>query len=256
MGGDLDSTTKDKPWGHLIEMRIAQVALASLIAASAFNLADAATAAAACTEQLAYADHHPQTAADGARGRWVARLVSATDWAVGGFASEVLWVGTDNAEADVRWVEVGITHGFAGTNVYTFYTARRNATGYSEARWNTLFPSVGSSYLFTVTPGNIGRYRAHITLPNGTVTFYEWSGHNPNTVDYSGGFEATCNSSRVDRVYVSSHHYRDKATAAWRAINSGSLIDQSSDGGIAWCLNPQTYRYFLHSQRDPTLCQA
>lgn len=237
-------------------MRQLRATFAAIVAASALSVTGPLPTFGACVKQLAYADHHPQTAADGARARWVARTLSATDWAVGGFASEVIWVGTDNAEADIRWVEVGITHGFAGVNVYTFYTARRNGAGYNEARWNTLFPSVGSSYLFTVTPGNAGRYRAHITLPNSVVTFHEWSGHNPNTVNYSGGLEATCNNSRVDRVYVSSHHYRDKATAAWRAINNGGLVDQSSEGGIAWCLNPQTYRYFLHSQRDPTLCQA
>jgi hypothetical protein len=64
--------------------------------------------------RLAWADYHPASAAKGAKARWKLASMNAADWDAvqyQGFAAEVLWVGTDNDQADVSWVEVGATHG-------------------------------------------------------------------------------------------------------------------------------------------------
>jgi hypothetical protein len=98
----------------------------------------------ACVKQLTWSDHVPQQAAEGARMKWLGRVTHATDWAAGGFASQVLWVGTNGKQADDEWVEVGLTHGFQGINDWTFYTARLSATGgYDEARYTSRDPGVG-----------------------------------------------------------------------------------------------------------------
>jgi hypothetical protein len=84
-----------------------------------------------------------------------------------------------------------------------------------------------------------------------------WSGHATPTVDFSGGLEATCNDSRVDRTYVSVSQFLRSSDAAWVNVNNGTLHDQAGDpdGGTAWCAQPTRFRYYLNSQIDKTLCQ-
>jgi hypothetical protein len=97
------------------------------------------------SKQLAYQDASPQQAATGARLKWKARRLFAQDWAVRGFAAEVLWVGTDNKQADDAWVEVGVSHGFGGADVFRFYTAHMTDAGnYEERTYATIFPQIGT----------------------------------------------------------------------------------------------------------------
>jgi hypothetical protein len=210
---------------------------------------------AVCVKQLAYWDGVPQYSADGGRMYWIARTLSATDWAAGGFASEVLWVGTDNDQADTSWVEVGATHGWQGQSLYVFYTARAlNGGGYAEYRFLSQTPVVGQAYTFSVfratTPGI---YSAQIYSGSVTST-RSWSGHNLYTVNYSGGLEATCNNSRVDRTYVSLNNFRRNSNGLWYTPSNGTLVDSATVGGIAWCTSPKWFRYYLNSQIPINVC--
>ncbi len=213
--------------------------------------------AATCTKQLAYQDAVPQVTADGARETWTIRTLSATDTAAGGFASEVLWVGTNGQGADSTWVEVGVTDGWEGSNVTTFYSAHGTPSTYDELDFFGYTPVVGQTWTFTVrdyTNVISGAYVAEITRGSSYEATW-WNGHSPNTSDLSGGLESTCNNSRIDKTYVSNIWYRNKATKAYALINNGSLVDQSSEGGIAWCTSPTKFRYYLHSSTGTTLCQ-
>jgi hypothetical protein len=213
-------------------------------------------ALAACTKQLAYQDAVPQATADGASETWKVRTLAATDTAGGGFAAEVLWVGTNGQQADTQWVEVGATDGWEGQNVTVFYSAHGIGQVFDEQMYTVPTPVVGTQYTFKV--------ESYSSLPNSYIAWVEWggthhagiywTGHAPNTVDFSGGLESTCDTSRIDRTYVSSTMFRNKATQAYVSINNGTLVDQSSAGGIAWCTQPTKFRYYLHSAIDQTVC--
>jgi hypothetical protein len=136
--------------------------------------------------------------------------------------------------------------GRQGQNLFAFYTAHQSAAGYSEAKFATT-PTDGIEGNFKVYRSpTAGFYRAEITYL-GNTNYIAWSGHNPNTVDYSGGLEATCNTSRIDRTYINTNKYRDKNSGVYTTINNGVKVDLASDGTIDWCAQPVTFRYRLHS---------
>lgn len=200
-------------------------------------------------------DAVPQQTAKGAHERWAIRTLSASDRATGGFASEVVWVGTDNQQADTRWVEVGVTHGWQGQNLFTFYTAHQSAGGYGEHLIpGAPAPQVDFAWTFAAYWTASGIYRAEITQNGSVYHSYAWSTHNPSTVDYSGGLESTCGTSRVDRTYVTVNQFYRSSDLTWVSTNNGTLSDQASVGGIGWCSIPLRFRYFLNSVLNPTIC--
>jgi hypothetical protein len=191
--------------------------------------------------------------------RWRIRTLASTDWSLGGFAAEVMWTGTDNRvpNSSGAWVEVGVTHGFGGQSLFRYYTARQTTAGpgsYLEAAFTTKFPSVGNQVTFSVYSSAGGIYNASVTDTAETAT-RSWTGHQPFTIEYSGGLEVTCtNTARVDRTFVDVNQFRRASDLVWVDINSGSLVDQDANGGIAWCTQPRTFRYYHRSATDPSQC--
>ena len=71
------------------------------------------------------------------------------------------------------------------------------------------------------------------------------------------GFETTCGqTAKVNRTYVSENQWRRTSDHVW--LNGSSAtnhsINGSVGGGFAWCSYPLTFRYFLHSDLDQTIC--
>jgi hypothetical protein len=235
------------------------LALSATVAGPVVRIVPAQIAAAACLKQLTYSDH-VLTAAKGGRMRWINRTESASDWNVapGGFAAEVLWVGTDGDQADTTWVEIGWTKGWELTNTYQLYNAHGMLGGdiFDEDAWQAP-PPLGTTVTFTVRDYSsviAHSYIAEATWGGSTYRGEWWTGHDGPTVDTSGGLEATCGTSRVDRTYVSLNQYQSNA-GTWTNVTQGTLHDLASVGGTAWCVSPRTFRYWLNSQIDQTLCQ-
>jgi hypothetical protein len=236
-----------------------RVLAAALLAASALLSPLPTPVHAACPFDHAskFANHIPQQQANGARMNWKARTLVSTDWNIPpfGFAAQVLWAGTDNRQANDAWVEVGVTHGFGGQSVYRFYSARQTDSGvYNEAIFVTKFPQVGSIYTFSVYSSAGGIYNATVTDTSGGSATRSWTGHQPFTVNYSGGSEVTCATNRVDRTFVSLNQFRRAADLVWVNINNGSLGGVDPNGFVAWCVQPRTFRYGHRSVIDPSIC--
>jgi len=182
---------------------------------------------------------------------WKLATLDATDWSSSGFASEVLWVGTNSDpthEYPNVWVEVGVTNGWEGQDVYTYYAVMGNDDygEYAEGRITSITPQVGTTHTFSgySIPGP-SLYI--VSVDTTTITF---SPHAPNTMWVQGGLESTCDNSRVDNTYVSSVKYRRKSDAVWRNATQGTLgkIPANGVGVVAWCTSPTKFRYSLHSQ--------
>lgn len=226
-----------------------RAAVALPILASLFVLATPRATLAACTKAIAWTDHTPQQGAKGARMFWVNESLHANG--LGGsparFAAEVLWVGTDNKQSDDWWVEVGVTHGWKNLNQYVYYTAQGTNGGatYTEAKFATL-PVVGTGTYFTAYLSTTGIYRAEIRPGGGTTESIAWGGHNGDTVNYSGGYESWCSDNKINWTYVSLNQFLRKSDSTWQTINNGSIQPPSGGGTLAWCFQPQTFRYSLN----------
>ena len=212
-------------------------------------------------KQIVWTDHTPQATADGASMTWRATTLTTHGWSLGGFTAQVLWVGTDNQDSADAWVETGITEGFDGLNVFTFYSAHGTLSGgYNEVRYSGApTPVVGTAYIFrgysVPTPGT-PVYRTEVRA-GGTSYYVTWSGHATNTVNYSGGYEADgpypCDS-RVDATYMYNNTFRRKSDGVNVTINNGSRTDLSTQGTIGWCAQPTTFRHWMHSQASTSVC--
>lgn len=229
-------------------------ALAIIASVSLLVLSTPGTVLGACTKAVQYTDHTPQQSADGARMSWVYRTLNATDIPKLGYASQVMWVGTNGSDASSFFVEVGITHGWQGQNLRTAYTAHWPVGGgYQEARFN--FGLVlNATYQFTVQPSTlIGRYNSVISYGGSTWTL-GWNSHNPPVVNYSGGPEAKCNTSQINRTYVSVNRYRRASDGAFVTINNGTKTNFSNGAHLLWCSQPVTFRYYLNPSNSPNDC--
>jgi hypothetical protein len=237
----------------------AAIALTLTAAGPVARIIPVQIAAAACTKQLTFTDH-VLSGAKGGRMRWITRTETATDWNVspGGFAAEVLWVGTDGDQADGTWVEIGWTKGWELTNTYQLYSASGFLGGnVFDEDYFASPPALGTTVTFTVRDYSsviADSYIAEATWGTQSYRGEWWDGHGGPTVDTSGGLEATCGTSRVDRTYVSLNQYQTGG-GTWTNVTQGTLHDQASVGGTAWCVSPRTFRYWLNSQIDQTLCQ-
>jgi hypothetical protein len=198
---------------------------------------------------IAWTDHTPQQAAKGARMNWKLQTLHANG--LGGFpdrfAAEVLWVGTNNAQDDTDWVEVGATHGWHNLSAYVYYTAHGLNAGstYAEAKFATV-PVVGTSTTFSAYSSTSNIYRAEILPGGGTTESITWSGHTVDTVNYSGGYESWCNDNQVNSTYVGLNQFFRKSDSTWQTINNGTIQPPTNGGTLVWCLQPQTFRYSLN----------
>ena len=208
-----------------------------------------------------WTDHTPQAAAIGATMAWRYQTLHSPDWASGGFAAQVMWTGTDGQQSDITWVEAGITHGYNRQNIIRFYTAhgdrRVDPPIYAEATLTSAAPSIGTGYgfeIWAVSQTGTGTYRATV---NNTLGSYNWGGHLPNTVNYSGGYEArgiaACDA-QVNATYNYRNRYRAKSDGIYRDINNGARTDASEQGTIGWCSSPITFRYWMHSSISSEVC--
>jgi hypothetical protein len=205
-------------------------------------------ALAACSRETAWADFHPTVTADGAKMSWKARAMSATDTASGGFAAQVLWVGTDSRESDDFWVEAGVTQGWAGQNILTFYTAQGTGGGtvYTEHRWSNAL-TLGTNYTFAGFYNTTNTYRTTVAGPSGSINAWDWGGHNPNTTDFSAGYESTCGATaKVSKTYVGSNFARRKSDHSYVLATGGSLPGGTAHGNVVWCTNGIYFRYWLN----------
>jgi hypothetical protein len=221
----------------------------ALLATSGRAVIAPTTVFAACVKEEASDDAGTSVNADGAKMTWVARALTASDWAASyqGFAAQVLWVGTNNSSPSVRWVEAGITQGWEGSNILTLYTAHGDTIAhvYDEHRWTTPSVSLGSSYTFAGFYNAINQYRTTVNAPNGNS--WDWSGHTSGTGEWAGGSESTCGSpSKVSNTYVSLNQYRRASDHVYVTTSVGSLVDNSPNGGSAWCSSPVTFRYWMN----------
>jgi hypothetical protein len=216
----------------------------------------AGTALAGCTKHVAYQDAQIGSQ-QGARQRWITRALSATDWASGGFASEVLWVGTDDGQADKDWVEVGATKGWHGANVYRLYTAHgRSSLGIYDENDFGAAPALGTAVMFTVRNFNAtvpNSYIAEVSWGASSYASMVWTGHGAGTVDFSGGLEATCHTSRIDRTHVSVNQFRSNG-GTWISPSVGDLVNTGPPSAIAWCIRPISFRYWQNSGIPTNVC--
>jgi hypothetical protein len=204
-------------------------------------------ALAACSKEEAGVRAGTSVDANGAKMAWTARALTATDWAGGGFAAQVLWVGTNNSSASTRWVEAGITQGWQGSNILTHYTAHGDTIAgiYSEHRWTTPTVTLGSTYTFAGFYNTTNTYRTTVNAPGGNS--WDWSGHTSGTGEWAGGSESTCGPpSKVSKTYVSLNQYRRTSDHVYVNAAAGSLFDYSPNGGSAWCTSPRTFRYWMN----------
>jgi hypothetical protein len=260
-----------RPYHHLVSSVVAVSLVApAMFVGSITSTSVPSVAAAACNGYKNWAVTRtslPVLAGDGARMAWKPRALVANDTATDGFAAQVLWAGTNGEPVHgdtIRWVEVGTTDGWKGSNVTTFYSAHGAVvngvrTMYDEYRFTGLTPSATVDTTFTVvsaTP-SVGFY-GKVTA-NGTTLSKYWTGHSGKTVQYQAGLEVTCSTSRVDRVYVSSSQYRHAPTGAYVTSPSG-ILDRFTDppggplsGAVAWCTSPK-FRYSMNSAIDPAPC--
>lgn len=211
---------------------------------------------ASCFQQKRWVEHVPQLFADGARMKWPARITHATDWATLGFAAQVLWIGTDNQPDDDVWVEVGLTHGWLGLDAFTFYSAHQTLNGtYQAKRMAAHTPVPGVTYTWSALY-SADTYIVTIERPGFWEYATIWADHGLGTTMYSGGFEVTCReSSRVDRTYVSLSQLRRWPNSTWTNVDNGQIFGSPGDGAVVWCTAPRQFRYYIHSNIDPTLCQ-
>ena len=246
-------------WRRLFKGVVAAAVVTALgpIASPVVGLPASPALAASCPKVEAYDLVAPQSSADGSSASWTLRTLSAVDWSSGGFASQVMWTSTNYKTPDQEWVEVGVTQGWEGSNAYTYYTAHGDYTVspqvYAEARWTSPLPVVGGSQTFTVvstSTSGVGTYTAYV----GSAA-YSWNHHQPNTSYYAVGLESTCQDSRVDRTYVSTHSFRNRTTKYYTLPNSGTIKEvPAGPQGIAWCNSPVQFRFYLNSVLSTGSC--
>ena len=214
----------------------------------------AASATGCLSKQLALGEFNTFNK-DGGKAWWTMQQLAAQDTATNGFAAEVLWVATDNRAADPpqTWVEMGITDGWEGANVTTFYSAQ--ATDWDEP-WHTYTqsrayatPVVGHGYKFVIDQFDSDTYQAIATIGGGETLTWFWDGHHDPTKQVAAGLEATCTTAQVDRTNVTNVSTRANDTQAWGLVDHGALFDYTTDpdGGLGWCSYPTAFRYYLNS---------
>ena len=207
------------------------------------------TALAACVKKEAVAFWSPPVAAKGARAVWVVQSMHADDWASGGFAAEVIWVGTDFDPPETSWVEIGATQGWEGFNQFKYYTARErdgNPATYLEFAFAKV-PVVGATGTFKGYQTVAGSYRGEVSVSN-LAESHLWSGHNPNTIQYAAGLEATCGTNRVNTTFVSTTAYLRSSDGAWASPNStDGILIMDAPAFAGWCTSPYTFRYRINS---------
>jgi hypothetical protein len=189
---------------------------------------------------------------NGAHASWELRTLGAPDYADGGHANTTLWLGTNGNIANT-WVEVGATKGWKGANLYRFYAAHRYLSGgtyyYSDYLIGGVLPVIGHEAKFEVATSGTS-YVARVTdTTTGSTDAYFFGNHAGPQDEWNVGAEYTCpTQSRIDKTYVYLNAYRRASDGAWLSASSGSLVKSGNSGtGMAWCISPVTFRFWVHS---------
>jgi hypothetical protein len=166
------------------------------------------------------------------------------------------WVATGGDDVEQEWVEVGATQGWRGEDLYTYYTAHGFDRGeaYGENKITAITPVLGTTHRFSAFWDGTGTW--YWVAIDGTA-YGDWGNHLPYSNEYQIGFEATCGNderTKVNRTYVSENQFR-RATGslAWTTPDNGNIMSLTA-GGIGWCNQPVTFRYWLRSDIDTSVC--
>jgi hypothetical protein len=231
---------------------------ATVLAGLVISVSHSAVAYATCTKHSRY-ETAPATSSDGGRGTWYLRAMTAPDAFTppGGYTEQAIWVGTDNHASNQDWVEVGATQGWHGQNIYTYFTVEGLFGGidsYTETRITAITPTYGTTHRFSgFRNANGTDYWAAI---DGTG-YVSWTNHHAPTNSWTMGYETTCGeSAQVNRTNAIENQYRIQATSTWTNASSSTVgsVAPGLGGGFAWCSYPLTFRYFLRSDLDQTIC--
>lgn len=150
----------------------------------------------------------------------------------GGHTNVALWVGTNGANVDTTWAEVGATRGYGGQEGLYYYTAHGinyPTTGFYEDRLLThpqgspvggKLNTFRSQYVFTSSGDAYDSYIDGYYL-------WSWYGHSPPTSAWASGGEGTC----VDDI---------DARIGWTTTRSNQFR-----GSDAYWHYPASYTAFL-----------
>jgi hypothetical protein len=195
------------------------------------------------------------SAEDGARVEWQLRTLDAPDWADDGHANTTLWVGTDG-DISSFWVEVGVTDGYHGQNLYTYYMAYAwPPNNYIDYRIGGIAPVLGHVPQLRVFWVSGTVWRAEVYDPPNT-TGISVSGNDFPVDEWHVGAEYTCpNDDQINKTYIVTNQFRRKSDGSWLNAPNGSLSPSGNPGaGIFWCSSPRTARFYLHSSIPVTGC--
>ena len=185
------------------------------------------------------------------------RTLDAPDWAQNGHTNTTVWMGTDNDPG--AWVEVGVTDGFHGANVYKFYSAHQYWDAaiqmyvYDDVTIGKT-PVLGRDTTFTVRQ-TATSFRGEAGDIDGT-SGVGWSHHALPVADYDIGVEYTCReNARADKHFVMMNQYRRDSDGSWVSPTLGTLLPSGNAGtNIVWCTQPRTSRFWVHSVTPTGSC--
>jgi hypothetical protein len=209
----------------------------------------------------------PHFVADGGRGEWVLRDMYARDWnrdpwghGTEGFTAQGLWVGTNgqSSKHSNYFVEVGVTQGYDGKNVYTYYTAAIDGGGgFAEERITDITPTKGTLHRFSVFRRDPALGPGYWAAIDG-IGYFLWEDNSGSSNDWSMGYEITCGeAARINRTNVSLNQFRRMSDGVWHDATSAEVESDAGSigGGFAWCSYPTNFRYYIRSELDPTVCE-
>lgn len=155
----------------------------------------------------------------------------------GGFTAQVLWVGTQNDA--YRWVEVGLTKGWAGNNsTWTMYWAEFKPA-YSEYRVTAVSPgATGAKHSYQVQYDSFNTWGAYIDYKKvGT------SSQAAGTMWVDTGAEATSSSNTLTATFPS--YMQCLKAGVWKYWNScGGTVTSAQESPFKWkWLSGGTYKF-------------
>lgn len=156
------------------------------------------------------------------------------DWSSGGFIGGAIWEAVANSTAVNQYmVEVGWTHGWEGTSVYTYYWARDTwANGYAEHKVNNVHLTPRTWMPMEILYGGSSTWNVYLNFVKATSS--DGSTANiiagPYSQGYSGGLEST--------------NIRNwSGTGYWNYLEdykNGSWTSSLDPGGQMYCDGPST----------------
>lgn len=227
----------------------------------------------------------------GARATWLPLTNAlAPDFANAGFTLQGIWVGIDHGPVSGKWIETGVTQGFEGQNVRSYYWAwGNNATGDFEAELQTGTVPTNQGVTFKVVSCDIfnpgcppwsastspRQWVACHGEQTSTCSVLTWpTALDPRTLQYFEGGESTClENARLDRTVAHDSQYRHQGSVWANTVNLGAsqsyigafpppdashdiacCTGSTTSGGFVHCTDPNRSRYWVHSGTPTGTC--